>query len=128
MKSQHKQKRNIQIKLYFQFIISENNYIKIDEANESIENLALMTSKRKECNIFLLTSNHFRLVAAKENGFCIIPIAKFCSNMENDVQLNLVENYLLLLKYTNDMKSKNNIDFGYLTSSPMINQMRRVNY
>ena len=25
------------------------------------------------------------------------------------------------------MKSKNNIDFGYLTSSPMINQMRRTN-
>ena len=35
--------------------------------------------------------------------------------MENDIQLKLVENYLLKLRYTNDMKSKNNIDFGYLT-------------
>lgn len=35
--------------------------------------------------------------------------------MENDFQLKLVENYLLKLRYTSDMKSKNNIDFGYLT-------------
>ena len=35
--------------------------------------------------------------------------------MENDIQLKLVENYLLKLRYANDMKSKNNIDFGYLT-------------
>ena len=34
--------------------------------------------------------------------------------MENDFQLKLVENYLLKLRYTSDMKSKNNIDFGYL--------------
>ena len=35
--------------------------------------------------------------------------------MEDDNQLNLVENYLLKLRYSNDMKYKNNIDFGYLT-------------
>ena len=35
--------------------------------------------------------------------------------MEDDKQLNLVENYLLKLRYSNDMKYKNNIDFGYLT-------------
>ena len=27
----------------------------------------------------------------------------------------MVENYLLKLRYTNDMKSKNDIDFGFLT-------------
>ena len=26
------------------------------------------------------------------------------------------------------MKSKNNIDFGFLTSPPMVTQMRRANY
>ena len=52
----------------------DNNYVHIEEANEYIENLFLMTENRKENNIFLLTSNHFRLVAAKECGFCIIPI------------------------------------------------------
>ena len=35
--------------------------------------------------------------------------------MQDDKQLNLVENYLLKLRYSNDMKYKNNIDFGYLT-------------
>jgi hypothetical protein len=34
--------------------------------------------------------------------------------MHDDYQLNLVENYLLKLKYANDMKRKNNSDFGFL--------------
>ena len=34
--------------------------------------------------------------------------------MEDDKELILVENYLLKLRYSNDMKSKNNIDFGFL--------------
>ena len=56
-------------------------------------------------------------MAAKDNGFCVIPLTKYGSgnNIDKDYQLNLVENYLLLLRYTNDMKSKNNIDFGFLT-------------
>ena len=85
LKMKYKKKQNVQIKLYFQFIISENNYIYVKQANEKIENLALMTEKRKDGNIFLLTSHHYRLIAAKENGFCIIPITKFGSDMENDV-------------------------------------------
>ena len=74
-----------------------------------------MTRNRKLGNIFLITSNQFRLIVANQSGFCVIPITKFQANMENDIQLKLVENYLLKLRYTNDMKSKNNIDFGYLT-------------
>ena len=35
--------------------------------------------------------------------------------MENDIQLKLVENYLLKLRYSNDVKKKNDIDFEYLT-------------
>jgi len=35
--------------------------------------------------------------------------------MEDDKELILVENYLLKLRYSNDMKSKNNIDFGFLS-------------
>ena len=107
--------KQYETKVYFQFILNDTNYLYIDQANEHIENLFLLTAKRNLGNIFLLTSNNFRIVAAKENGFCVIPITKFGSDMEKDIQLNLVENYLLLLRYTNDMKSKNNIDFGFLT-------------
>ena len=42
--------------------------------------------------------------------------------MQNDYQLNLVEAYLLKLRYAKDMKSKNQNDFGYLTQSSAINK------
>lgn len=42
--------------------------------------------------------------------------------MQNDYQLNLLENYLVKLKYSKDMKAKNQIDFGYLTQSSAINK------
>ena len=34
---------------------------------------------------------------------------------------------MLLLKYANDMKSKNNIDFGYLTQNQKIKKKRDNN-
>ena len=105
----------IEVKIFFQFIICNKNYLNIKECNQHIENLCLMTSNRKEGNIFLLTSNKFSLIVAKQCGFCVIPIVQYQANMENDIQLKLVENYLLKLRYANDMKSKNDIDFGYLT-------------
>jgi hypothetical protein len=53
-------------------------------------------------------------VAAMDQGFCAIPIIKFQNFMQNDFQLNLLENYILKLKYDRDMKTKNMRDFGYL--------------
>jgi hypothetical protein len=44
--------------------------------------------------------------------------------MDNDIQLKLVENYLLKLRYTMDMKSKNNIDFGYLMQKQAVNKQQ----
>jgi hypothetical protein len=83
-----------------------------------------MTSNRKEGNIFLLTSNKFSLIVANQCGFCVIPITQYQANMENDIQLKLVENYLLKLRYTSDMKSKNNIDFGYLTQKQHVKKSK----
>lgn len=40
--------------------------------------------------------------------------------MHNCFQLNLLENYLLKLKYSRDMKGKNMRDFGYLCQSSAI--------
>ena len=85
-----------------------------------VENLFLMTSNRKENNIFLLTSNSLSIITAKECDFCVIPISQYQNDGTPDIQLNLVENYLLKLRYTNEMKSKNDIDFGYLKSKEAI--------
>jgi len=84
------------------------------ELGENIENLFLLTQNRKQSDIFLLTSNSMRLIAAMDQGFCAIPITNFSNPTRNDLQLNLVENYLLKLRYFNDMKSKNDIDFAFL--------------
>jgi hypothetical protein len=91
----------------------------VKNADEYLENLFLLTSNRKRGNIFLLTSNAMRIVTMMDNGFCAIPITQFQSFMQNDFQLNLVENYLLKLKYAKDMKIKNMKDFGYLTHSAL---------
>lgn len=37
-----------------------------------------------------------------------------------------MENYLLKLRYANDMKSKNNTDFGYLTQYKKGNKKKRI--
>ena len=59
-----------------------------------------------------------------DSGFCAIPVIKFQCFMQNDYQLNLLENYLVKLKYSKDMKAKNQIDFGYLTQSSAINKQQ----
>ena len=42
--------------------------------------------------------------------------------MEDDKELILLENYLLKLRFFNDLQSKNNIDFGFLTFTPKMKQ------
>jgi hypothetical protein len=59
-------------------------------------------------------------------GFCAIPVVKFQAFMQSDYQLNLLENYLVKLKYSKDMKAKNQRDFGYLTQSSGIRKLRKV--
>jgi hypothetical protein len=73
-----------------------------------------MTGNRKKADIFLISSSPFSIVFAKDCGFSIIPMQKFIGMNKEDFQLNLVENYLLKLRYSNDMKAKNDIDFGFL--------------
>ena len=80
-----------------------------------MENLFLLTGNRKEGNIFLISGGHFNIILAKDCGFCVIPIVPFVRSNQQDVELNMVENYLLKLRYANDMKGKNDIDFGFLS-------------
>ena len=74
----------IETKIYFYFLVCRNNYVKVPDSDENIENLFLMTQNRKKENIFLLTSNQIRVVAAMDFGFCGIPIIKYQNFMQND--------------------------------------------
>lgn len=47
----------IELKIYFYFLVCKNNYVRVPDSEEFIENLFLMTQNRKKENIFLLTSN-----------------------------------------------------------------------
>ena len=70
----------IQPKSFFQYMICNNNYTFIQEVNEHVENLFLMTGNRKKDNIFLISSNPFNIVLPKDCGFCVIPITKFLNS------------------------------------------------
>jgi hypothetical protein len=96
-------------------LVCDNNFTYIEKASAFVENLFVLTGNRKDSNIFLVSGNHFNLVLAKDIGFCIIPIVPFVRSNQQDVELNMVENYLLKLRYAKDMKGKNDIDFGVLT-------------
>ena len=47
-------------------------------------------------------------------GFCALPIIEYDKFSKNDYNLNLLEKYLISLRYFNDMKGKNHQNFGYL--------------
>ena len=73
-------KRRVKIvepKIYFQFLFGERNYLYLPQAQEKLENFHLLTSNRKPENIFLLSSNPLRVVAAMAEGFCALPIIKY---------------------------------------------------
>lgn len=74
----------IETKIFFYFLVCKNNYVRVPDSEDFIENMFLMTQNRKKENIFLLTSNQFQVVAAMDCGFCGIPIIKFQSFMQND--------------------------------------------
>lgn len=105
-------------------MISRSNYAVIKEFDESIENLLLLTLNRQKHNIFLLSSNPFSVTVAMDQGYCAIPVTRFQNPNRKDYQLNLVENYLLKLRYSKNMKSKNDIDFGFLKYGPIKNALK----
>jgi hypothetical protein len=76
-KQRQKKPKKVEPKIFFSFLVSETNYVHVAEANEYIENLYLLTKNRNVHDIFLITSNQFRIVQAMDSGFCAIPVIKF---------------------------------------------------
>ena len=58
-------------------------------------------------------------------GFCAIPVIKFQAFMQSDYQLNLLENYLTRLKFSNNMEAKNKKDFGFLAQYTAIKKQKK---
>lgn len=73
----------------------------------------------------LLTSNQVRLIAAKESGFCAIPVVSYLNLLSNNYQLSLVQKYLLKINDINDLKTQVNKDFGFLTQMSQENPVQQ---
>ena len=71
--------KKIEPKIFFQFLVCDTNFFRIKEGkiDECIDNLFLLTSNRSAHDIFLITSDQFRIVTAMDCGFCSIPVIKF---------------------------------------------------
>ena len=71
--------KKIETKIFFQFLVCDTNFIKFEEGNinEVVDNLYLLGSNRRPYDIFVITSNQFRIVTAMDCGFCSIPVIKF---------------------------------------------------
>lgn len=72
------------IKIYFQFIIHQRQYIHIKEHDKYIENLMVLTKNRSKENLIFISSNPFRIVTAIKYGFLTIPVIQFESFYRDD--------------------------------------------
>ena len=116
----------METKIFFYHLMSCSNYQKVPELNEQVENLFLLTQNRKKENIYILSPQKLSLVSAINFGFCAIPVSHFLTH--DDFQLNLVEKYLLTLKYYKDTKSKNSLDFNFLTQGKTVKKQHEDQY
>ena len=57
-------KRLPDVKIYFQFIIHQKQYLHIPEQNIWIENLLVLTKNRTKDDLIFISSNPVRIVAA----------------------------------------------------------------
>lgn len=102
------------VKIYFQFIIHQRQYIHIKEYDKHIENLLVLTKNRPKDNLIFISSNPFRIVTAIKYGFLTIPVIQFESFYRDDYQLSLVEHYILKIRHLKDMKKRLRQDFKCL--------------
>ena len=102
------------IKIYFQFIIHQRQYLHLKDHDKWIENLFVLTKNRLKENFILISSNPFRTVAAMKCGFFVLPVIPFESFYRDDFQLSLLEHYILKIRHLKDMKKRLKNDFKFL--------------
>ena len=72
-----------------------------------------MYNRVKE-DIYFISSDPLKIVFSLSEGFCALPTTKYEKRSKNDFILNLLEKYLINLRYFKNMKDKNHQNFGYL--------------
>ena len=100
--------------IYFNHIMTKDDFVGMDNLQEQVPNLNILSQNRKKDKIIYISSNMTRIIASMKCGFCGIPISSYEKFDNSDFQLALVENYLFKLQYIHDLKSKNNDHFGIL--------------
>ena len=95
-------------------MLCNTNYVYFEELDQHLENLDLLQGDRKRHEIFFVSSDKLKIVAAMERGYCGIPVTKYVKFDELDYQLNILEYYLIKLQYNKDTLTKNINDFGIL--------------
>ena len=77
----------------------------------------MLQKYRHKDNLIVISSDPFSIVAAMHQGYQTVPIIQFESFLRSDFQLNLVENYLLKLRYGSKVPETVKNNFKFLTSS-----------
>lgn len=103
-------------KVYFQYLIHNELYTEFKEQGWIIENLQCLLSNRRRSNIFFISANPLRIIAAMTQGFCTIPLLQYELFYKDDYQLSLLEHYVLKIRHLKNCKSKLIEDFHYLLS------------
>ena len=68
------------------------NFKKFKHFNDKLFMLNSLLKNRVAAQVYFISASSLRIVAATNQGYCVIPVSAF--NKEHDFVLNLVENYL----------------------------------
>ena len=77
-------KRLPDVKIYFQFIIHQKQYLHVPEHNIWVENLLVLTKNRGREDLIFISSNPMRIVAAIASNFLTIPVPQYETNSTQD--------------------------------------------
>lgn len=102
----------LQPKIIFKLLICRNNYHYFPQIEQTLQNLRILMKNRDPPTMVIISSDPIILVSGMDQGFCSIPISSPKWYNEDDIMLNLLENYLIKLKFYKDTKAKNINDFG----------------
>jgi len=102
------------IKLFFQFIIHQRQYIHIKDYDRYVENLLLLTKNRKKEDLIYISSNPFRIITALNDGYLTIPLIQYECQGRSEYQLCLLENYIMKHRHLKDMRARIREDFKFL--------------
>lgn len=107
------------MKLYFQFIMHQRQYVYIKDLDLNVENFLLLTKNRIKEDLIYISSNPLKLITALSMQINVLPVAPFESNTatNNEYQLCLLENYILKYRHDKEIRERLKSDFAFLLNN-----------